>query len=253
MSIISNGQANMTELKKVTFALATAGLLSSGVAQAALQDRGGGLLYDTVLNVTWLQDANYAKTSGYDASGLMNWSAANTWAANLVYGGYDDWRLAHNTPVNGSAFNDIASDDGSTDVAFNITSPNSELSFMFYVNLGLKGFNSPSGVFQPDFGVFGDGTTGGQGNVGLVTNLVSDAYWSGTAVSAPAPEPRSWIFFTSSGYQRYDYQWLGAYAWAVRDGDVAAPIPEPETYAMLLAGLGLLGFAARRRKQQLAA
>lgn len=32
-----------------------------------------------------------------------------------------------------------------------------------------------------------------------------------------------------------------------------APIPEPETYAMLLAGLGLLGFAARRRKQKLAA
>lgn len=27
-----------------------------------------------------------------------------------------------------------------------------------------------------------------------------------------------------------------------------APIPEPETYAMLLAGLGLLGVAARRRK-----
>lgn len=30
-------------------------------------------------------------------------------------------------------------------------------------------------------------------------------------------------------------------------------IPEPETYAMLLAGLGLLGFAARRRKQKEAA
>ena len=27
-----------------------------------------------------------------------------------------------------------------------------------------------------------------------------------------------------------------------------AAIPEPETYAMLLAGLGLLGFIARRRK-----
>jgi hypothetical protein len=32
--------------------------------------------------------------------------------------------------------------------------------------------------------------------------------------------------------------------------DFAAPIPEPETYAMLLAGLGLLGIAARRRKQR---
>lgn len=27
------------------------------------------------------------------------------------------------------------------------------------------------------------------------------------------------------------------------------PVPEPETYAMLLAGLGLMGFVARRRKQ----
>jgi hypothetical protein len=28
----------------------------------------------------------------------------------------------------------------------------------------------------------------------------------------------------------------------------AAPIPEPETYAMLLAGLGLIGAVARRRR-----
>ena len=31
--------------------------------------------------------------------------------------------------------------------------------------------------------------------------------------------------------------------------DQVAVVPEPETYAMLLAGLGLVGFMARRRKQ----
>jgi hypothetical protein len=32
---------------------------------------------------------------------------------------------------------------------------------------------------------------------------------------------------------------------------LAAPVPEPETYAMMLAGLGLLGVMTRRRKQKL--
>ena len=35
------------------------------------------------------------------------------------------------------------------------------------------------------------------------------------------------------------------------DGSISvALVPEPETYALLLAGLGLLGFAARRRRKQ---
>ena len=36
---------------------------------------------------------------------------------------------------------------------------------------------------------------------------------------------------------------------AILDNVRIAAIPEPETYAMMLAGLGLLGFIARRRKQ----
>jgi CHRD domain/PEP-CTERM motif len=33
-------------------------------------------------------------------------------------------------------------------------------------------------------------------------------------------------------------------------GTVSPPIPEPETYALMLAGLGVVGFAARRRHQR---
>ena len=39
-------------------------LVSVSGVYAALHDRGSGLIYDDVLNITWLQDANYAKTSG---------------------------------------------------------------------------------------------------------------------------------------------------------------------------------------------
>jgi hypothetical protein len=29
-----------------------------------------------------------------------------------------------------------------------------------------------------------------------------------------------------------------------------SPVPEPETYGMMLSGLGILGFIARRKKKQ---
>ena len=68
-------------------------LLLSFNATAALYDRGNGLIYDDVLDITWLQDANYAQTSGYDSDGAMTWNDANNWALNLTYEGYSDWRL----------------------------------------------------------------------------------------------------------------------------------------------------------------
>ena len=43
------------------------------------------MIYDTDLNVTWLADANYAQTRGFDADGRMIWTTATTWATNLSY------------------------------------------------------------------------------------------------------------------------------------------------------------------------
>ena len=66
----------------VSIALLLAGLAPA--SHAALYTRLGGLaVYDTDRNITWLANANYALTSGYDADGTMTWAAANTWAAGL--------------------------------------------------------------------------------------------------------------------------------------------------------------------------
>ena len=71
---------------------------------ASLISLPGGMVYDDVLNITWLQDANYGAGSSYDdgastTDGRMTWQHAVDWAASLDYGGYDDWRLpAANQP-----------------------------------------------------------------------------------------------------------------------------------------------------------
>jgi hypothetical protein len=60
-------------------------------ADAALIDRGGGLIFDTEKNITWLQDASLG--------GLGDWAESVAWADGLVYNDtvrvttWDDWRL----------------------------------------------------------------------------------------------------------------------------------------------------------------
>jgi hypothetical protein len=41
-------------------------LAFSGPAQAELIDLGNGMIYDTVQDLTWLQDAAYVMTTGYE-------------------------------------------------------------------------------------------------------------------------------------------------------------------------------------------
>lgn len=242
-----------------TLAITLAITLASGVAQAALHDRGGGLVYDDVLDVTWLADANYAKTSGYDEDGLMTWSEARAWVEQMTYdhvvdgftvASYDDWRLP--AVLDGSAINYSYS---GTDVGYNVRTLGeggtvfSELAYMYYVNLGFKGWYSTAGNYQSDFGIFGDGTSrgerGGLGPDGVIGNLQARFYWSDTAY-APLPQVDAWLFGIHDGYQAHDTQRHQFYAWAVRSGDVAA-IPEPTSAALFGVGLALLAAMPRIR------
>lgn len=67
-----------------------------------LIDRGNGLVYDVERNITWLKDANYAKTVGRAADGQMTWQQAKAWVAGLTYRGISGWRLPDARGADGS-------------------------------------------------------------------------------------------------------------------------------------------------------
>ena len=67
-----------------------------------LIDRGRGLLYDVERDLTWLQDTNYAKTTGRTSGGQMTWDNARAWVARLNYRGITNWRLPTARNLDGS-------------------------------------------------------------------------------------------------------------------------------------------------------
>ena len=75
---------NIKPLLGATIACAIT-LIYTNISEAALIDRGGGLIYDDALNITWLQDANYTMINGEDVDESMNWYEDTTWAAREGY------------------------------------------------------------------------------------------------------------------------------------------------------------------------
>ena len=197
--------------------------------EVAATDSSAVYLYDTTLQVTWLRNAN--------ANGVQTWANATTWAANLTTGSggntITDWRL----PTMAANPDTLHTFNGSTALGYNVPGSSSEMASLFFNTLGNTSQYNTSGVAQAGFGLT---------NAGSFQNMRSDVYWLGTEY---VPNPNfAWLFGAYDGAQTALHQDGQYYALAVRSGDVMAPVPEPETYAMLLAGLGVIGAVARRRR-----
>jgi MYXO-CTERM domain-containing protein len=206
-------------------ALAAALSVATLSAQAALINRGGGMVYDTVQNITWLQNWN--------TNGPMNWTTANDWANNLVYGGFDDWRLpTTNTTVSSNCAENFNPGGGFPLQYFGFNCTGSEMGHMFYNEFGATAGNS---IFSGS----------NAANLALFTNVQSGGYWSGTEY-APNPDG-AWLFRTYDGLQGFAGKGNALYAVAVRPGDVAAAVPEPQTLALALLAFGAMVVVRRRR------
>ena len=163
-------------------------------ANAELIDRGGGLIYDTERDITWLQNANFPQSIDLARRGKITWHAAMDWASNFRYYDparkktWDDWRLPS------------ARDLDSTDICFGFDCPGSELGEMYFAN----------GI--------------GETNPGPFRNVEPFSYWSETS---RAPLFGAWLFHFGLGKQDFTGPFedtLLGFVWPVRDGDVGPPV-----------------------------
>ena len=239
----------MMNMNKTLLTTIVLGLSLSTGAEASLVARSGGIVYDTVNNISWAADANLFKTQSagnanlvsqiitanggvihdtpniYDngtytltssdfnaTTGAMTWWGAQAWANNLTLGGVKGWSLPR-TPV--EAYGAITS---------------SQMGDLFYTQLGGAAWTDIATTHNVNYKLF--------------ANVKSGVYWSGSEVSYYSDS--AWSFYTFLGYQNDDrYKDNQFYAWAVRPGDVAAV---PVSGAFWLFGSGLVALTGLKRR-----
>ena len=93
-------------------------------------------------------------------------------------------------------------------------------------------FGQPIEVLSYGGGYWGSGTP--------IVNVNSTGFYGSGEVHGVIRLPGT---FTSISFSHTSENWHG-----LTVGVVGLPVPEPETYALMLVGLAAVGFAARRRK-----
>ena len=194
---------------------------ASNASAATLESRlGGQAYYDPTTNLTWLADANYAKTTNSslvsDPFGGMTWDNAKIWASNLNVGGVTGWRLPTiTTPVYGGSCNGYSCYQG-------------EMNYLIYAELG----NTGSFITNP----------------GPFSNIKTfEPYWTSTEWTYE-PSPGTYAYnYTMGGGTGYTDTGSSGFAWAVHTGDISA-VPLPAAAWVFSSGLiGLIGVARRKK------
>ncbi len=179
--------------------------------------------YDDAANLTWLADANYAMTSGYDADGRMHWGEATSWVAGLDVEGVTGWRLATTSQPDLSC--DLTNSLGAN---YGYDCTGSEMGNLFYNVLG--------------------NSAGALTNAGPFSNVYY-VFWSDTEYAFNTIES-AWRFNMDIGHQNFANKDFQNYsAWAVQSGDVGtAVVPVPAAVWLFGSGLiGLLSFGKRKK------
>jgi hypothetical protein len=224
---------NTAQRKLIAAMSLCAAVAVPGLSFGALIDRGGGLIYDTDLNITWQADASLAISNTFGVAGInpisgqMDWFTAQNWlsamnAANYL--GFNDWRL----PTT------LYPDPTCDSVSGGVNCTGSEMGHLYYNEIG--------GVANQDIDITHNS------NYELFQDIQANYYWSGTEYTQSPNDPNgsAWRFYFYGGVQiQSDKADVNA-VWAVRDGDVA-PVPIPS--ALYLFGTGLLGLIGMARRK----
>jgi hypothetical protein len=202
--------------------------------------------YDTSLDISWLANA--------DVIGQVDFNAASSWANNLNVAGVTGWHLPtiHIDTCGAGGFGATFWNGGGI-CGYNVQAGTSDMAHMYMTTLA-----------NPSYSGFTDSYGNGPGlsaplleNTGPFSNLQAYGYWFSLdyAVSpwtGQANTDDAWRYSFYAGRQDNLDSSALLHAWAVHDGDVgqiAAPVPEPETYALMLAGLAMMVPLARRRRR----
>lgn len=175
--------------RNIFSAVLIAALTLTTNVNAALVDLGGGMIYDSDQDITWLQDSNYTLHHGLGGhNGQMTWAVANAFAKTFTFNGSSGWRLPHGPTSNTS---------GPT-----VSATGGELYNLYYQ--------------------LGNTQTSGWKNKGPFNMIWTGSFW--TDLNSGWTTSHHWIFDGSLGSNYFIGPDSNAeLVWLVRDGKVVLP------------------------------